>query len=81
MMFGKRDPWFDAFTGTADFYLLLDIDLPFIDDGLRVYARRQERQHFFDLCKAELDQRGVPYALIRGEGEARFNAALEAILP
>lgn len=84
MMFGqeigyRRDPWFDAFTGYADLYLLLDIDLPFVDDGLRVYAKPEERQHFFDLCKAELDRRGVEYALIRGEGEARFAAALAAI--
>ena len=80
MMFVQRDPWFGAFTGYADFYLLLDIDLPFINDGLRVYAGANERQRFFDLCKAELDQRGVRYALIRGEGEARFAAALAAIL-
>lgn len=79
MMFGARDAWFDGFTGYADLYLLLDIDLPFVDDGLRVYAGAEERRHFFDLCKAELEQRGVAYALIRGEGDARFRAALDAI--
>lgn len=79
MMFGQRDIWFDGFDGYADLYLLLDIDLPFVDDGLRVYAQPDDRRHFFDLCKAELDNRGVRYALIRGEGEARFAAALEAI--
>lgn len=79
MMFGARDPWFDTFTGYADLYLLLDIDLPFVDDGLRVYSKREERKHFFDLCKAELDNRGVNYALIQGEGEERFDAALAAI--
>lgn len=79
MMFGTRDPWFDGFTGYADLYLLLDIDLPFIDDGLRVYAKPDERRRFFELCKAELDNRGVRYALITGEGEARFQTALAAI--
>jgi NadR type nicotinamide-nucleotide adenylyltransferase len=79
MMFGTRDPWFADFTGYADLYLLLDIDLPFVDDGLRVYAGAKERQHFFDLCKAELDARGVAYALVRGQGDARFHAALTAI--
>jgi nicotinamide riboside kinase len=79
MMFETRDPWFDAFTGYADLYLLLDIDLPFVDDGLRVYAKPDERQRFFDLCKAELDNRGVRYALIQGEGDARFAAAMAAI--
>lgn len=79
MMFETRDPWFTDFTGHADLYLLLDIDLPFVDDGLRVYARPEERRRFFDLCKAELDNRGVRYALIQGEGEGRFGAALAAI--
>ena len=79
MMFGARDPWFDRFAGYADLYLLLDIDLPFVDDGLRVYAKAEERRHFFELCKAELDARGVRYALISGVGEARFVAALHAI--
>lgn len=79
MMFETRDPWFDAFTGYADLYLLLDIDLPFVDDGLRVYTKPEERRHFFELCKTELDRRGVEYVLIRGEGEARFETALAAI--
>jgi NadR type nicotinamide-nucleotide adenylyltransferase len=84
MMFGqtpgyRRDPWFDRFTGYADLYLLLDIDLPFVNDGLRVYTKPEERAHFFELCKAELDRRGVNYALIHGEGEARFSAALAAL--
>ncbi len=83
MMFGESDPWFAGFGkdrgAYADLYLLLDIDLPFVDDGLRVYARAAERQRFFALCKAELDERGVEYALVRGEGEARFEAALVAI--
>lgn len=79
MMFGQRDPWFDSFSSYADLYLLLDIDLTFVDDGLRVYASPEQRRRFFDLCKAELDRRGVPYALIRGAGDARFDAALRAI--
>ena len=79
MMFGTRDAYFDAFTGYADLYLLLDIDLPFVDDGLRVYAAPKQRRHFFDLCKAELDNRSVAYALIQGQGDIRFSAALDAI--
>ena len=85
MMFGgtagyRRNTYFDKFSGFADLYLLLDIDLPFVDDGLRVYAQPAERQRFFDMCQSELDARDVPYALIRGVGEARFAAALTAIL-
>jgi NadR type nicotinamide-nucleotide adenylyltransferase len=79
MMFGKSDPWFAGFTGYADLYLLLDIDLPFVDDGLRVYSSNEQRRHFFDLCKAELETRNVQFALIRGVGDIRLSAALEAI--
>ena len=79
MMLGRRDPWFDAFEGTADLYLLLDIDLPFVDDGLRIYGDPVERQRFFDMCKAELERRGVPWALVTGTGEARLETALAAI--
>jgi HTH-type transcriptional regulator, transcriptional repressor of NAD biosynthesis genes len=79
MMFGKRDPWFDEFSATAKLYLLLDIDMPFVDDGLRVYGGDAERRRFFDLSRAELERRGVPYAVINGPAEARFIRALEAI--
>jgi NadR type nicotinamide-nucleotide adenylyltransferase len=79
MLFGTRDPWFDAWDGTADFYLLFDIDLPWVADGTRLFGTRESRQRFFDLSRAELERRRVPWALVRGEGEARAAAALAAI--
>jgi NadR type nicotinamide-nucleotide adenylyltransferase len=79
MMFKRRDPYFARFNAYADLYLLLDIDLPFIDDGLRVYSSSADRQYFFDLCKAELETRGVTWALVQGEGDARFQTALSHI--
>lgn len=86
MMFGQqsgyaRDAWFQDFDDYADIYLLMDIDLPWSDDGTRIFGSKDERGRFFDLCKAELDNRGVPYALIQGKGEARFDAALAAVTP
>lgn len=79
MLFGKRDPWFDAWQGTADFYLLFDVDLPWIADGTRIFGTPPLRQRFFDLSRAELERRGVAWALVRGEGEARFENSLAAI--
>lgn len=79
MLFGRRDPWFDAWHGTADLYLLLDIDLPWIDDGTRMFGSVAERQRFFDLSRAELDRRGLRYAIVGGQGPARLAAALAAI--
>ncbi|WP_404371311.1 AAA family ATPase [Sphingomonas sp. MMS24-J45] len=79
MLFGTRDPWFDAWQGVADLYLLLDIDLPWIDDGTRMFGSAAERQRFFDLSRAELDRRGVRYAVVGGQGPDRLAAALAAI--
>lgn len=79
MLFGTRDPWFDAWQGTADVYLLFDIDLPWVADGTRLFGTRDARQRFFELSRAELERRGVRWAIVRGEGAARTNAALAAI--
>ncbi len=79
MLFGRRDPWFDAWRNAADLYLLFDIDLPWVDDGTRLFGSAGARQRFFDLSKAELERRRVRWALVRGEGEARFENAVAAI--
>ena len=79
MLFGRRDPWFDAWAGTADLYLLFDIDLPWQADGTRMFGISETRQRFFDLSRAELERRNLPYALITGEGEQRYLNALQAI--
>ena len=55
MLFGRRDPWFDAWQDTADLYLLLDVDLPWVDDGTRFFGTQAARRKFFDLAKAELE--------------------------
>ena len=79
MMFASRHPDLDAFTDVGDLYLLMDDDLPWIDDGLRVHKSAAERAHFQALSKAELDRRGVPYAVISGDGEARKLKAIAVI--
>ncbi|WP_425229878.1 AAA family ATPase [Sphingomonas sp.] len=79
MLFGKRDPWFDRWTNYADLYLLFDIDLPWEDDGTRMFGSDADRERFFDAAKRELDRRGVPWKLVGGEGSRRFLNALAAI--
>ena len=37
------------------------------------------RQRFFDLSLAELERRGLRWALVGGAGDARLDNALEAI--
>ncbi len=79
MMLGRTDPWFDVIEETADLYLLLDIDLPWVDDGLRIYGGKADRQRFFDLSRAELEARELKWALVSGDGEPRIEMALAAI--
>lgn len=79
MLFGRRDPWFDAWEGVADLYLLFDIDLPWVEDGTRMFGTDAARRRFFDLAKAELDRRRVVWRLVSGVGEARWASVLGAI--
>lgn len=79
MLFGRRAPWFDAWAGTADLYLLFDIDLPWVEDGTRMFGTAEARQRFFDLSKAELERRGVRWALVSGLGEDRWRSVLAGI--
>jgi len=79
MLFGRRDPWFAQWNDTADLYLLFDIDLPWEDDGTRMFGSEADRRRFFELSRSELERRGVPWRLISGEGDARWMAVLAAI--
>lgn len=79
MLFGRRDPWFDRFDETADLYLLLDIDVPWEDDGTRFFGDGDRRRRFFDVSLAELERRRLRYRVIGGPFDQRFDRALAAI--
>ncbi len=79
MLFGRRDPALDAFVDVGDLYLLMDIDLPWVGDEVRMFPDREDQRRFFELCRDELERRGVPWVLIGGDGDQRFAAALKAI--
>ena len=79
MLFGRRDAWFDRWTNTADLYLLFDIDLPWQEDGTRMFGGEADRRRFFELSQRELERRGVRWRLVGGQGTRRFLNALAAI--
>jgi NadR type nicotinamide-nucleotide adenylyltransferase len=60
-----------------DLYLLLDIDLPWIDDPAR--DRGHMREEVQSLFRQAVEQSGVPFVVISGDGDARFGAARAAI--
>ena len=79
MLFGHRMPALDAFADVGHLYLLMDIDLPWIGDDVRMFPRRAEQLRFMALCRNELVRRDLPFVLIGGDGEARYEQALTAI--
>jgi NadR type nicotinamide-nucleotide adenylyltransferase len=79
MLLGIRPPDLDQVEEYADFYILPDIDIPWADDGTRYFPGDAARKRFYDLCRNELEKRGLPYAVIKGEHEARVKAAAAVI--
>jgi len=60
-----------------DQYFLLDIDVPWVSDGLRDLGHR--RQEIFNRFKAALDERGIPYMRVSGDWPTRWQTIVEAI--
>ncbi len=60
-----------------DCYLLLAPDLPAEPDPVRENLDR--REYFHAWYERELQQTGVPYTIIRGTGDVRTQAAIQAI--
>ena len=60
-----------------DFYLLMDIDLPWEEDPLRDFPHL--RQHFMEVWHQELQDLRATYTTISGQGEERFTRAVTAI--
>ena len=61
----------------ADFSILTDIDIPFVQDGIRdgEAIRARMHAHFVE----ELDTSGAPWLLVSGDLLARLKRAIEAI--
>lgn len=80
---GEIDPWFNGEIELADLYLLTDIDVPWVSDGLRLFGKDEERRAFFEKAKAVLDRRGANYIVLSGtwdERKAKAIAAVDALL-
>lgn len=62
-----------------DFYLLMDIDLPWEEDPLRDFPAPEQRQHFLQVWEKELIALRADYRLISGLGEERYENAKKAV--
>ena len=79
MLLGTCPPNLEARIELPDHYLLLDPDVPWEDDPIRYFARKDLRQKFFDLTKAKLEAHGASYALLTGSYEDRQRQAFELV--
>jgi NadR type nicotinamide-nucleotide adenylyltransferase len=61
-----------------DLYLLCRPDIPWVYDPVRENPGRR-REALFTRYERELQQAGLPYAVVGGEGEERLKSALAAV--
>jgi NadR type nicotinamide-nucleotide adenylyltransferase len=62
-----------------DFYFLCDVDLPWVQDGLREYPDLAFRQKLFNMYKDLLVNSGTQWTTISGNYETRFQTAVHVI--
>src|SRR4051812_18116728 len=77
--FGRCPPWIaeSAMLRRPNLYLLCEIDIPWIADGVRDRGdRREEMQQLF---REAIARSGAPYVVIAGDRRERFARAVEAI--
>ena len=70
---GTCDPLLEkyALENRYDLYLLTNIDIPWVKDDLR--DKPNEREESFQIFKEELEKNNVPFKIVEGNFEKRFN--------
>jgi len=63
----------------ADLYLLLESDLPWVDDGTRFFSDPADRHRFARILAQVLEDAGVRFVRIAGQGHERLAAARAAV--
>lgn len=78
MLHGKRDPILSAIPATGDLYLLYRPDIPWIDDGTRMFGGDM-RTRFHTIVREELAIRRIVPVIVEGPREQRHATAVAAI--
>ncbi len=80
LKYGRIAPWIEEQYSKQipSHYLLLYPDIPWEPDPLR--ENPDSREELFEIYLSEILSIGVPFTIIRGEGQARLQAAENAIL-
>jgi len=63
----------------SDLYLLLDDDVPWLDDGTRYFRDAERRRAFSERTRRALEEAEAAFVTIRGGWDERFAAAASAV--
>jgi NadR type nicotinamide-nucleotide adenylyltransferase len=63
----------------ADLYLLMEADVPWVPDAVRVYGDEAVRTRFAQVSRAMLEQAGVRWEAVGGDWDARFARAVALV--
>ncbi len=79
VLFGDCPEWIDELAQQRryDLYLLLDVDVPWIDDSQRHLPHK--RREFLGQCEGLLKSQSRPYIRISGSWAERFRSACSAV--
>lgn len=77
--YNQHPPFVEALAATrrADLYLLLDIDVPWVADGVR--DRKDQRQEVHSLFHSTLTRLDVSFTIVHGSWSERLQAAIARI--
>jgi HTH-type transcriptional repressor of NAD biosynthesis genes len=62
-----------------DLYFLFDIDVPWVNDGLRDLGDEKKREEMYAIFKSELERRNIPYVKVEGDWEEREKIVVSEI--
>jgi NadR type nicotinamide-nucleotide adenylyltransferase len=79
MLLDHRPADLDDVSEFADLYLLADVDVPWHDDGTRYFPDSESRNLFFHRCKKELEKRELPFVILSGDWDSRYEIAVTEI--
>ena len=77
--YGNTDEWIEKEIKEReyDFYLLMDIDIPWRPDPQREHPKL--RKHFFEVYENYLKEQGLPYAVVSGIEGDRLKSAISGM--
>lgn len=79
VLFGNCPAWIqeESERRVPDLYLLLDVDVPWVDDAQRHLPHK--RREFWELCRDTLASRGRNWVEVSGDWSTRLSTATQAV--